>query len=83
MDPTEAPATVLAEWLTARSPSRPAPLTAADLDDWRRRELNGWTLFEMPGFTNTMFLVRGPAVYEFQPSLQSVDEALAAAGAIG
>jgi hypothetical protein len=79
MDPTEA-ATVLAEWLTARSPSRPAPLTAVDLADWRRREVDGWTLFEMPGLTNTMFLVRDRVVYEFQPSRMSVDEALAAAG---
>ena len=40
-------------------------------------------LFEMPGFTNTMFLVRDPVVFEFQPSRMSVDEALAAAGAGG
>lgn len=70
--------TVLAEWLTAQSPSRPM-----DLADWRRREVRGWTLFEMPGFTNTMFLVRDLVVYEFQPSRMSVDEALAAAGASG
>jgi hypothetical protein len=83
MELTETAATVLAAWLTARSPSRPMPLTAADLAGWRHREVRGWTLFEMPGFTNTMFLVRDRVVYEFQPSRMSVDQALAAAGGSG
>lgn len=73
-------AVVLAEWLTAQSP---APWTPADLARWRSRAVRDWTLFEMPGFSNTMFLVRGPVVFEFQPGRMSVDEALAAAGTSG
>ncbi len=75
------PAAELAAWLTAQSAS-PDPVTAADLATWRRREVRGWWLFEMPGFTDTMFLV-GDGVYEFHPSRTSVDEALAAAGGTG
>lgn len=78
----EDPATKLAAWLTAQSPARADPVTPADLATWRRREVQDWWLFEMPGFTDTMFLV-GDAVYEFHPSRMSVDEALAAATGTG
>jgi hypothetical protein len=81
-DPGTEAATRLAAWLTEQSPTDPDPVAPADLATWRRRELQGWWLFEMPGFTDTMFLV-GDGVYEFHPSRTSVDEALAAAGGTG
>ncbi|TDW92709.1 YrhB domain-containing protein [Kribbella sp. VKM Ac-2566] len=83
VDPGAEPATKLAAWLTVQSPARPDPVTAADLATWRRREVQGWWLFEMPGFTDTMFLVGDGTVHEFHPSRTSVDEALAAAGGTG
>ncbi|WP_410791749.1 hypothetical protein [Kribbella sp. C-35] len=82
-DPGAEAATELAGWLTAQAPARPEPVTSADLATWRRREVRGWWLFEMPGFTDTMFWVGEAVVYEFHPSRTSVDEALAAAGGTG
>jgi hypothetical protein len=75
------PATVLAAWLTNQA--RQNPVTAADLASWRCREMGDWWLFEMPGLTDTMFLVRDDVVYEFHPSRTSVAEALTAAGGTG
>ena len=82
LDPGAVATAKLAAWLTAQSAARPDPVTPADLASWRRREVRGWWLFEMPGFTDTMFLV-GDEVHEFHPSRTSVDEALAAAGGTG
>lgn len=76
------PAAVLAGWLTAQS-RRPDPVTVAELASWRCREVGDWWLFEMPGLSDTMFLVRDAVVHEFRPSLRSVDEVLAAAGGAG
>ncbi|MET9271938.1 YrhB domain-containing protein [Kribbella sp. NPDC003557] len=76
------PAAVLAAWLTAHS-HRPDPVTVTELASWRCREVGDWWLFEMPGLSDTMFLVRDAVVYEFHPSSRSVDEALAAAGGVG
>ncbi|MET9311998.1 YrhB domain-containing protein [Kribbella sp. NPDC003505] len=74
------PAATLAAWLTTQLAR---PVTVAELATWRCREIGDWWLFEMPGLTDTMFLVRDAVVYEFHPSRRSVDEALAAAGGAG
>lgn len=79
-DPGAEAATDLAAWLTAQGPGT---VTPADLATWRRRDVGDWWLFEMPGITDTMFLVGEAVVYEFHPSRMSVDEALAAAGGTG
>ena len=70
---------VLAEWLTANSANASEPVLPEDLGSWRWRLTEDWVLFEMPGLTNTLFLVDDPVVYDFSPSRQSVADALVAA----
>jgi hypothetical protein len=83
VEPWTEAATKLADWLTVQSPTDQDPVTPDDLAAWRRREVQGWWLFEMPGLSDTMFVVGEAVVHEFHPSRTSVDEALAAARGTG
>ncbi|MFF0342958.1 hypothetical protein [Kribbella sp. NPDC004875] len=71
----------LAEWLTAES-SEPGNATSPeDLAEWAAYQAEEFLVFVPPGYSNLMFLVADHGISSFQPSLQSLDQAMIAARA--
>lgn len=69
----------LAEWLNAEAPTPEHRTTPEELADWAAYQAEEYLVFVPPGYSNLMFLVADHGITSFQPSLQSLDQAMAAA----
>ena len=69
----------LAEWLTAEAPSPEYGATPEDLAEWAVRPEGEFLVFIPPGYANQLFLVAEHGISSFAPSLQTLDDAIAAA----
>lgn len=83
--PSEVPAAVveaarvrLAEWLTAQAPTPELGATPEDLAEWAVRPEGEFLLFIPPGYANQLFLVAEHGISSFAPSMQTLDDAIAA-----
>jgi hypothetical protein len=69
----------LAEWLTAEAPTPDLATSAEELAEWSAYQVEEFVLFVPPGYANLMYLVSEHGITSYQPSMQSIQQAMSAA----
>lgn len=69
----------LADWLNAEAPTPEHRTSPEELAAWAAYQAEEYLVFVPPGYSNVMFLVADHGITSFQPSQQSLDQAMIAA----
>jgi hypothetical protein len=69
----------IAEWLTAQAPTPELGTAVEELADWTAYEVEEFLLFVPPGYANLMVLLTEQGISSFQPSEQTLEQAMVAA----